>query len=147
MKRVVILMADDDMDDTMLVGAAFKAAGIKNDFRTVENGKDLLDYLRREGSYADSSLSPRPDLILLDLNMPLLHGKDALREIKTSDDLKSIPVVVLTTTTEEKNISECYFLGASAYIVKPVGFDELTDAARAIGRFWFQLAQLPANNR
>lgn len=147
MKKMIILMADDDTDDTMLVRDAFNAAGVRNDFRSVENGNELLNYLRREGDYADSSLSPRPDLILLDLNMPLMHGKDALREIKTSDDLKSIPVVVLTTTTEEKNISECYFLGASAFIVKPVGFDELTDAARAIGKFWFQLAKLPANDR
>ena len=142
-KTVVILMADDDTDDTMLVRDAFKHAGIKNNFHSVEDGQELLDYLKREGSYEDASLSPRPDLILLDLNMPLVHGKEALKEIKASNNLGGIPVVVLTTSTEETNISECYCLGASAYVVKPVGFEELTDAARSISKFWFQLAELP----
>jgi len=146
-KSVVILMADDDTDDIMLVKDAFGKIGIRSDFRSVENGKELLRYLRREGDFADASLSPRPDLILLDLNMPLLLGKEALKKIKASDALRSIPVVVLTTSTEENNISECYCLGASAYVVKPMGFGELTDAAKAIVQFWFQLAELPPVSR
>lgn len=146
-KNVVILMADDDMDDTMLVKSAFREIGIKNDFRSVENGRELLDYLRRYGNYADTSLSPRPDIILLDLNMPLLSGGEALKEIKASDELRSIPVVVLTTSTEETDIAECYCLGASAYVVKPVEFDKLTDAAKSISKFWFHLAELPTASK
>jgi CheY-like chemotaxis protein len=127
----------------MLVKDAFRELGIKNDFRSVENGKALLDYLRRAGDYADSSLSPQPDLILLDLNMPLVPGKEALKEIKASGKLRSIPVVVLTTSAEKANVAECYCLGASAYVVKPVGFHALTDAARSISEFWFHLVELP----
>jgi len=142
-REVLILMADDDMDDVMLVRDAFRRVKIKSDFRSVENGQELLDYLRREGAYMDASLCPRPDLILLDLNMPMMHGKEALKQIKASNVLRDIPIVVLTTSTEENGIAECYSLGASAYVVKPPGFEELTDAAKSISKFWFQVAELP----
>ncbi len=143
-RNSVILMADDDADDVMLVRDAFTEAGWRNAFHSVEDGKELMAYLLRTGDYSEASQSPRPDLILLDLNMPKLHGKDALKEIKKAHDLRSIPVVILSTSNEEHNISECYCLGASAYIVKPTRFEELTQAARLISSFWFQLAEMPS---
>ncbi|MFP5212565.1 MAG: response regulator [Acidobacteriota bacterium] len=143
-KKTVILMADDDTDDTMLVREAFMSVGISTDFRSVENGQELLDYLRREGSFAGSSPAPWPDLILLDLNMPIVHGKEALKEIKDCRNLRKIPVVVLTTSAEETNISECYCLGANAYLVKPAKFEELAEAAESIARFWFHHVELPS---
>lgn len=133
--EVTILMVDDDLDDIMLVSDAFSRIETGIDFRSVKNGRELLDYLRRK--------EKRPDLILLDLNMPLMNGRETLREIKATTDFQYIPVVVFTTSADEKTISDCYCLGASAYIVKPAGFEELTETARSISKFWFQVAKLP----
>ncbi len=140
---VTILMADDDPDDCMCMGDAFKEAGLRNRFVSLQDGKDLMDYLERRGGYGDGSCSPRPDLILLDLNMPRKNGREALKEIKEHPVLKSIPVVVLTTSGEESDIALCYKLGASSYITKPTSFSESIDVVRAISRYWFEVVQLP----
>jgi CheY-like chemotaxis protein len=108
---------------------------------TVENGEELLQYLRREGEYR---MAPgRPDLILLDLNMPRMDGREALREIKTDPELRRIPVVVLTTSEAERDVLESYNLGVNAFVTKPVSFEDFADAMEALGEFWFDFVKLP----
>jgi CheY-like chemotaxis protein len=112
---------------------------------TVENGEELLRYLRREDAREDegAEAAPRPDLILLDLNMPRVDGREALREIKSDSELRRIPVVVLTTSEAERDILESYNLGVNAFVTKPVSFDALADAMDSLGAFWFDLVKLP----
>src|ERR1700709_2088762 len=124
-KSIVILMADDDADDRLLTREAFEKNHLANDLRVVGDGVELLDYLKRRGKYADPDSSPRPGLILLDLNMPRKDGREALKEIKEDPRLKNIPIVVLTTSGEEEDILKTYDLGANSFIRKPVGFDAL----------------------
>lgn len=138
-----ILMADDDADDRMLTKDAFAENHLANEMRFVEDGAELMDYLRRRGKYADKSLSPRPCLILLDLNMPKMSGRECLAEIKGDPELRSIPIVVLTTSTAEEDLYRSYELGVSSYISKPVTFDGLVEAIGKFGSYWFELALLP----
>ncbi len=139
----VVLMADDDPDDCLFVGDAFTETRMAGDFRCVENGLELLQYLRREGKYIDSSVSPCPDLILLDLNMPIKDGRQALKEIKAHPALRVIPVVVLSTSEEERDIEKSYELGACSYITKPADFNDLISLVRTLGEYWFELVRLP----
>ncbi len=139
---IVILMADDDADDRMLARDAMHESRLGNPFHLVEDGQELMDYLRREGKYATQS-APRPGLILLDLNMPRKDGRQALTEIKNDPDLRRIPVVVLTTSKTEEDILRSYDLGANSYITKPVTFDRLVEIVRTLGVYWFNIAQLP----
>jgi len=138
-----VLMADDDPDDCLFVKDAFGETGMAKDFRCVEDGEELLSYLRRQGKYADTSLSPHPDLILLDLNMPRKDGREALKEIKLNPDLRSIPIVILTTSREERDVAESYSMGANSFITKPSDFDELIEFVRTLGAYWFGLVNLP----
>ena len=140
---IIILMADDDPDDTEIAREALASARLANELHVVGDGEELLDYLHRRGDYEDPSNSPRPGLILLDLNMPKKDGREALEEIKATEDLRRIPVVVLTTSSAEEDIYRSYDLGVSGYITKPVTFSGLVDAMTEIGRYWFQLVQLP----
>src|ERR687893_1855302 len=117
---ITILMADDDADDRMMTQEAFAESRIANDLRFVVDGEELMDYLKRRGRYADPALSPRPGLILLDLNMPRKDGREALREIKADPSLRQIPVVVLTTSKAEEDIYGTYDLGVNSFITKPV---------------------------
>src|SRR5947209_16514798 len=109
-KPITILMADDDPDDRLMAREAFQEARLANDLRFVEDGAELLDYLRRRGKYADPASSPRPGLILLDLNMPRKDGREALGEIKADPSLRNIRVVVLTTSKAEEDIERAYGL-------------------------------------
>ena len=143
-RPVTILMADDDPDDVLLVQDAFEEAGIAVTFNHVPDGIELLVYLNREGQYPEASL---PDLILLDLNMPRKNGREVLKEIKTSAGLKSIPVIILSTSNGQSDIACCYESGASAFIVKPGTFDDLTRTMGALGAFWLQVASLPPKRR
>lgn len=138
-----VLMADDDPDDCLFVRDAFKQTRMVRDFRCVEDGQELLAYLRREGKYSDISLSPPPDLVLLDLNMPVKDGREALREIKSSPELRTIPIVVLTTSGEERDIARSYELGASSFITKPADFSDFIDLAKTIESYWFEWVKLP----
>ena len=142
-RNIVILMAEDDPDDRMLAEEAFEEARVRNDLRFVGDGEELLAYLRREGRYADRSTSPRPGLILLDLNMPKLDGREALREIKQDPNLRRIPIVVLTTSKSEIDLLQSYDLGANSYIVKPVTFDRLVEIIADLGRYWIEIVELP----
>ena len=139
-RSIVILMADDDEDDRLLTRDALEESRLKNELRFVEDGVELLRYLRREGEYADA---PRPGVILLDLNMPRKDGREALQEIKADPELRRIPVVVMTTSKAEEDILRSYDLGASSYIAKPVTFEGLVDVMRMLGRYWIDIVELP----
>jgi CheY-like chemotaxis protein len=142
-RPITILMADDDPDDRMLIKEAFEESRIANDLRFVEDGVELLDYLKRRDKYADPASSPRPGLILLDLNMPRKDGREALREIKEDPALRNIRVVVLTTSKTEEDILRTYDLSASSYITKPVTFTGLVDVIRSLGKYWLEIVELP----
>jgi CheY-like chemotaxis protein len=140
---VVILMADDDEDDRLMAKEAFTEVKLLNYFHTVENGEELLEYLYRRGKYSDPAVSPRPGLILLDLNMPKKDGRQALKEIKADPSLRSIPIVVLTTSKAEEDILRSYDLGVNSFIVKPVTFEGLVDIMKTLTKYWFEIVELP----
>ena len=140
---ICILMADDDPEDRMLAQDAFEEVKLTNCVRYVEDGEELLEYLRREGRYATRD-APRPGVILLDLNMPRKNGMEALEEIKADPDLRRIPVVVLTTSQAEEDIYQSYDLGVSAFITKPVTFDGLVSALQALKQYYFEVVALPS---
>ncbi|HEX9012100.1 MAG TPA: response regulator [Anaerolineaceae bacterium] len=141
-RPISILMADDDPDDRLLCQEALEEAHLANDLHFVEDGEQLMAYLRREGTYS-AETTPRPGLILLDLNMPRKDGREALVEIKNTPELRRIPVVVLTTSKAEEDILRSYDLGVSGYITKPVTFEALIDVMRTLGKYWFEIVELP----
>jgi len=144
-KPITILMADDDDDDRRLTREALLEGRLANDLRFVENGEELMDYLRHEGKYKDSSV-PRPGLILLDLNMPRKDGRTVLKEIKSDPELRQIPVVVLTTSQADEDIYKSYDLGVNSYIVKPVTFEALVDILQTLEKYWFEIVELPPDS-
>jgi len=139
---VTILLADDDSDDRMLARDALAESRLANDLRFVQDGEELMDYLYRRNKYAKDD-APRPGLILLDLNMPRKDGREALREIKSDPNLRHIPIVVLTTSKAEEDIYRTYDLGVNSFITKPVTFDGLVSVMRGLGRYWFEIVELP----
>jgi len=142
-RPITILLADDDEDDRKLAQDALAESRLANDLHTVEDGEELMDYLLRRGKYAALADSPRPGLILLDLNMPKKDGREALREIKADPSLRQIPVVVLTTSKAEEDIYRTYDLGANSFITKPVMFESLVMVMRELGTYWFEIVELP----
>lgn len=144
-KTITILMADDDDDDRLMTREALEESRVINEFRMVNDGVELLSYLRREGKYADKEQYPWPSLIFLDLNMPRKDGREALLEIKNDPNLKSIPVVILTTSKQEEDKVKGYNLGAASFITKPVTFDGLVELMRAMGKYWVEFVELPEN--
>lgn len=143
---MAILCADDDADDRMLLRDALKQSKLANPLHFVEDGEELMSYLRHEDRYADPATAPRPGVILLDLNMPRKDGREALAEIKADPTLRTIPVVVLTTSAAELDILRSYDVGANSYIVKPVSFEDLVQVLRGLGRYWFEIVELPARD-
>ena len=143
-KSIMILMAEDDADDRLLVKDALAESRVLNELRFVGDGEELLQYLRREGRYSDPASSPRPGLILLDLNMPRKDGREALQEIKADPALRRIPVVVMTTSKAEEDIFRSYDTGASSYITKPVTFDRLVELMKTLGYYWIEFVELPS---
>ncbi|MBC5992292.1 response regulator [Pontibacter cellulosilyticus] len=142
-RSIIILIADDDAEDRMLVRDALEESRLKNSVHFVENGEELMDYLHHRGKYANSDEYPTPGLILLDLNMPKKDGREALKEIKADDRLKLIPVVVLTTSKAEEDILRTYDLGVSSFITKPVTFTSLVDVMKTLSKYWFEIVELP----
>lgn len=142
-RAITILLAEDDPDDRLLTQTAMQENRLANDLRCVKDGQELMDYLRREGPYADPATSPRPGLILLDLNMPRKDGREVLAELKADPDLRRIPVVVLTTSRSEADILRSYDLGVSSFITKPVSFNNLVTAMKVFGQYWLQIVELP----
>lgn len=144
---IIILMADDDDDDYLLTEKALKKSKLLNKLCRVKDGEELLDYLKLRGDFADADPEcSRPGVILLDLNMPRMDGREALREIKSDPDLKDIPVVVFTTSKAEEDIYKSYQLGVNSFITKPVTFDNLIQVMQALGKYWFEIVELPKNN-
>ncbi len=141
--KKIILMVEDDPDDIYLIGEAIDECQLNAQIFIVENGEQLMDYLHHTGDYVDKEISPRPDLILLDLNMPRKDGREALVELKEDDDLQSIPVVVLTTSSAIQDMKFSYAQGASGFVTKPVTFSGLRDAVCKIGDYWIRTVQLP----
>ena len=140
---VTILMADDDEDDCMLAREALVESRLANDLHFVRDGEELMDYLYRRGRYVEPESSPRPGLILLDLNMPKKDWREALQEIKANVQLRHIPIVVLTTSKAEEDIYRSYDLGANSFITKPVTFAALVEVMKTIGKYWFEIVELP----
>lgn len=140
-KSITILMADDDPDDRLLVQEAFEENHLLNVVHTVEDGEELLEYLYKKGKFAETAV--RPNMILLDLNMPRKSGLEALQEIKADPNLRSIPVVVLTTSKAEEDIIRSYDLGVNSFVVKPVTFESLVELVKTLGNYWFQIVELP----
>ncbi len=147
LKPVVFLMADDDPDDRLLIKEAFQESLVSNSIYFVEDGVELMNYLRWQDKFSDPADAPSPDLILLDLNMPRKDGREALAEIKSDPLLRYIPVVVLTTSKAEEDIMRSYDIGAASYITKPVTFDGLVEAIRGLGQYWVQIVRLPAKDK
>lgn len=143
-RKLCILLADDDPDDRMLTQRALKKSRLANELHMVEDGEELMRYLRRDGEYADPEIAPWPGLILLDLNMPRKDGREALKDIKSDPKLRRIPVIVLTTSEAELDILRSYDLGVNAFVTKPVTFDGLATAIQRLGQFWFEIVKLPS---
>jgi len=142
-KPITILIAEDDADDRILLREAFEENRLSNDLRFVEDGEELLAYLRREGRFAGSADAPYPGLILLDLNMPRMDGREALRVIKADSQHQRIPVVVLTTSKAEEDVLRTYDLGVSSFITKPVTFENLLKVVQVLNQYWIEIVQLP----
>ncbi|HYH75003.1 MAG TPA: response regulator [Candidatus Saccharimonadales bacterium] len=143
---VVILMADDDDDDYLLTQKALKESKLLNTLCRVKDGEELIDYLKLRGDYANGQPCLRPGVILLDLNMPRKDGREALREIKSDPDLSDIPIVVFTTSKAEEDIYRSYKLGVNSFITKPVTFENLIQVMQTLGKYWFEIVELPGAN-
>lgn len=146
MKRrtvVTILMAEDDEDDCLLAQEALAESRLANNLHIVPDGEQLMNYLYHRGKYSDINISPRPGLILLDLNMPKKDGREALKQIKADANLRQIPIVILTTSKAEEDIYRSYDLGANSFITKPVTFSGLVEVMKTIGKYWFEIVELP----
>jgi CheY-like chemotaxis protein len=144
-QNMTILLAEDDQDDRYLIGEALDEGNVANQLFIVENGEELLDYLMGRGKYIDRETYPLPNLILLDLNMPLMDGREALKAIKEEPALKRIPIIVLTTSQAEEDIQDTYELGITGFITKPMTFSGLVDVMKSVGNYWFQSVTLPEN--
>lgn len=142
-----VLIAEDDPDDRLMAVDAFEECHFDQPLAFVDDGEDLMDYLLHRGRYSDVRQFPLPRLILLDLNMPRMDGREALREIKSSHALKHIPVVVLSTSDALEDITRCYRDGVNSYIAKPASFQGLVEVMRSLGHYWLKTVDLPLPRR
>jgi CheY-like chemotaxis protein len=138
---IEVLLVEDDPGDVLLIQEAFEFNKVHNNLNIARDGEQALAYLRREGEYADA---PRPDLVLLDLNLPRKDGREVLQEVKSDDDLRTIPIVVLTTSEAEEDVLRSYQLHANAYVTKPVDFDRFVSIVRQIDDFFVSVVRLPS---
>ena len=139
-RPIEILLVEDNPGDIRLTQEALQDAKVRNNLHVAQNGAEALEFLRREGAFADA---PRPDLILLDLNLPVMSGMEVLSAIKADSDLRTIPVVVLTTSQAEKDVVKAYNLNANCYVTKPLDMDQFVEVVKSIESFWFSIVQLP----
>lgn len=142
-RRIEILMVEDSPTDVLITREALRGSKLINELHVVEDGVEAMSFLRKQGSYLSA---PRPDLVLLDWNLPRKSGRDVLAEIKADHHLKLIPVVVLTSSKAEVDVLKAYGLHANAYITKPVGFQSFVELVGTLGQFWFSVVTLPAND-
>ncbi len=145
-KQITILMAEDAIDDQILMRQALSKSRLVYELYIVKDGEELLDFLHRRGEYREERKAPRPDLILLDLDLPKMNGKEALKVIKADPNLRRIPVVVLTSSSSPEDIRCSYELGASSYLTKPKMFESLVEAVNTLGEYWFDIVELPPAN-
>jgi len=144
MKNLILVVEDSDEDFEVFCRIMLDLS-LELSFFRVCDGEDALDYLYQQGSYQDPQLSPRPSIILLDLNLPGTDGRDVIREVKQNQSLKTIPIVVLTTSSSPKDIKTCYEFGANSYLLKPMGLKQLKDAITIFYQYWLQTAILPSS--
>jgi CheY-like chemotaxis protein len=142
-KPVNVLLVEDDPEDVEITRRAFSRAKVRNPLYVVRDGEEAMAFLKHTGPYSNAEDAPRPGLILLDLNLPRLDGREVLRLIKVDAKLGRIPVVVLTTSSEESDVLDCYDSGANTYITKPVDFRGFLDAVVTLGRYWLSIAEIP----
>lgn len=142
-RPAVILLVDDDAGDQELTRREFQRSKVRNDLRTVSDGEEALEYLTWTGRYSDPESAPRPDLILMDLNLPRLDGREALAEIRKRPDLRSIPVVVMTVSSAHSDVVKSYDLGAAAYVVKPMDLVQFARALATLQEYWLEIVVIP----
>ena len=140
---IPILLAEDDPDDIEITHRAFKKGNISNPLYIVRDGEEALEFLRNEGRYTDKKLAPRPGLILLDLNMPRVDGREVLKIVKNDSSLRRIPIIVMTTSKHEKDVLCSYDYGANTYITKPLNFNDFIEALQIVGKYWLGIAEIP----
>jgi CheY-like chemotaxis protein len=138
---IEVLLVEDDPGDVLLIQEAFEFNKVHNKLSIVRDGEQAIAFLRREGEYADAT---RPDLVLLDLNLPRKDGREVLQEVKSDEDLRTIPIVVLTTSEAEEDVLRSYQLHANAYVTKPVDFDRFVSIVRQIDDFFVSVVRLPS---
>ena len=146
-KPITILYADDNAEDRMLIKEAWEENRLANELHFVEDGEDMINYLRRRGKYETLKGAPLPGMILLDLNMPKKDGREVLQELKADRSLRLIPVIVLTTSKAEEDIIRAYDLGVSSFIMKPVTFQSLVDLVLTFSKYWFEVVEPPPKPR
>lgn len=139
---IAVLLAEDDEDDVRLTQRAFRKGKILNKLYVVHDGEEAMEFLQHQGRYSEPNQAPRPGIILLDLNMPRMDGREVLRRIKSDKNLSSIPVVVLTTSDQKPDVRQCYKNGANSFITKPVEFDKFLEAVTTLGKYWLSIARL-----
>ena len=144
---ITILYAEDDPDDRALMRHALDEIGLADDLRFVEDGEEAMAYLRREGAYADPATAPDPALLLLDLNMPRMDGREVLAAIRSDARLRTLPVIVLTTSDSDEAVRSSYAMGANSYVVKPPSFEQLVGVMRDLGHYWANVVTLPTPRR
>jgi CheY-like chemotaxis protein len=142
-KPIIILYAEDDPEDRMLLEDAWEENRLANELHFVEDGEELMDYLHRRGKHAKLAGELLPGLILLDLNMPKKDGREALTEIKADPNLRRIPIVVMTTSKEEEDVLRTYDMGVSGFVIKPVTFESLCEMIKGLSKYWFEIVELP----
>jgi two-component system response regulator len=144
MKPTVILLVEDNPDHVLIIMRALKANNVVNEVRVAEDGQEAMDYLHHQGRYADAALAPRPGLILLDIKLPKLDGFEVLHRIKEDLSIKSIPVIMLTSSEQEVDIAKSYLGGANSYVSKPIQFAEFLEKVRQLRLYWVMINKLPA---
>lgn len=142
-RHIEVLLVEDNPDDVRLALHAFKKHNLANTIHVTRDGEEALDFLFCTGPYTHRSLMPKPQFILLDLKLPKIDGLEVLKRIKSDERTKMIPVVIMTSSSEQRDIIESYKLGVNSYIVKPVDFDKFTESVRQLGLYWLLLNQLP----
>jgi CheY-like chemotaxis protein len=143
MRQLTVLLVEDNPRDVRLTQRAFQQAGLPHDLRVVRDGDEALAYLHREGAYKETETAPRPDVILLDLNLPRMGGHELLREVKQDSRFKQVPIIVLTTSERPDDVRLAYDAGANAYLLKPVEFNRFTEVIGQLGKFWLEIVELP----
>ncbi|MBI3608110.1 MAG: response regulator [Nitrospirae bacterium] len=146
LQPVTILLVEDNLQDIEITRRAFAKGRVRNDLMVVRDGEEALDYLHHRGKFHDPATSPRPGMILLDLNLPKVGGLEVLQQIKQDDHLKTIPVIVLTVSQREEDVVRSYDLGVNTYIQKPVEFDSFMRVVNAVHEYWILIATLPPSS-